>query len=246
MLAQLKETRKARGISQVQAAADLGVPLGTYRNWEQCRNMPQDLDTFLHLASYFGVEVSDLIDEPLIVAEHERISDGFDANSVSPKPRRRIISPSSSSASKAFPKDALIPRSIETTSIPCYGCIAAGAAVEMCEVIEEVEAPLSKKEQYPSAYFLTVVGDSMNNEVLDGSLVLIDPKAEVHNGDTVAVNISGCDVMLKVWHRTSNSIILSPNSTNPEHKDIILDEASSDAGKLRLLGKKVWAMYPDK
>ncbi|MDR1015425.1 MAG: S24 family peptidase [Coriobacteriales bacterium] len=145
----------------------------------------------------------------------------------------------------SLPKGAIVPTPVETVPVPVYGRIAAGEPLEMCELVEEVDAPVTKRERHPYAYFLIVSGDSMNNEILDGHLALIDPKAEVKNGDTVAVNVNGYDATLKVWHRTSNSVILSPNSTNPEHRDIVIDETSPDAPNLRVLGKKVWAMYPE-
>jgi repressor LexA len=144
-----------------------------------------------------------------------------------------------------LPKGAILPASVKTVPIPVYGRVAAGTPIEMIEVVDEVQAPITKRQRHPYAYFLIVSGDSMNREILDGHLALIDPEAEVRNGDTVAVNVNGYDATLKVWHKTSNSVILSPNSTNPEHKDIVIDETSPDAPELRVLGKKVWAMYPE-
>ena len=117
-----------------------------------------------------------------------------------------------------LPKGAIALRPVETTNIPCYERIAAGNPIEMCEIIEDIEAPLAKRKQYPYSYFLIATSDSLNKEVLDGSYVLIDPKAEVHSGDTVAVNINGYDATLKVWHKISNSVILFSNSANQEHK----------------------------
>jgi transcriptional regulator with XRE-family HTH domain len=37
----LKPARKAKGFSQEAVAAAIGVPLGTYRSWEQCQNVPR-------------------------------------------------------------------------------------------------------------------------------------------------------------------------------------------------------------
>jgi repressor LexA len=144
-----------------------------------------------------------------------------------------------------LPNGAIGLKPVETVAFPVYGRIAAGTPIEMLEIIEEVQAPIGKRERHPYSYFLLVEGDSMNNEVLDGSYVLIDPESEPHNGDTVAINVNGYDAALKVYHKTANSIILSPNSTNPEHKDLVIDETNPDAPNLRILGKKVWAMYPD-
>lgn len=40
---QLKQWRRARGLSQSQAAPLLGVPLNTLQNWESERNQPRGL-----------------------------------------------------------------------------------------------------------------------------------------------------------------------------------------------------------
>jgi len=147
---------------------------------------------------------------------------------------------------EVLPQGAIFPFPIGVVSVPAFGRISADEPVEMVEAIDFIEIPITKRDSYPYAYFLIVFGDSMNNEVLNGSYALIDPRADVRNGDTVAVNINGQDATLKIWHRTNNTIVLSPNSTNPEHKDIVINEASPEAEHLRILGKKVWAMYPEK
>lgn len=43
MLYKLKNLRKASGFTQASMAEKLGVPLGTYRNWEQGIYAPQDI-----------------------------------------------------------------------------------------------------------------------------------------------------------------------------------------------------------
>ena len=43
MLYELKNLRKASGFTQASMAEKLGVPLGTYRNWEQGIYAPQDI-----------------------------------------------------------------------------------------------------------------------------------------------------------------------------------------------------------
>ena len=60
MLYELKNIRKASGISQARAAEIFGVPLGTYRNWEQCKNIPRDNDIIREMATYFGVSMGAL------------------------------------------------------------------------------------------------------------------------------------------------------------------------------------------
>ena len=60
MLYELKSIRKASGLSQVEAAKRLGVPLGTYRNWEQRIYMPRDNSTLKAIADLFHVSIEAL------------------------------------------------------------------------------------------------------------------------------------------------------------------------------------------
>lgn len=60
MLYGLKAIRKRSNLSQKEAAEQLGVNPGTYRNWEQCKNQPQKSSEVKRLAGFFGVTVSEL------------------------------------------------------------------------------------------------------------------------------------------------------------------------------------------
>lgn len=60
MLYELMNIRKERGVTRKQAAEELGVQLGTYRNWEQCVNMPRDNSVIKQIADYFGVSMEAL------------------------------------------------------------------------------------------------------------------------------------------------------------------------------------------
>jgi DNA-binding XRE family transcriptional regulator len=55
----LARLRCAAGVSQSQMAAAAGVPLGTYRNWEQDRRLPR-LDTAALLAKALGITLQEL------------------------------------------------------------------------------------------------------------------------------------------------------------------------------------------
>lgn len=60
MLYELKSIRKASGLSQANAAKLLDVPLGTYRNWEQCVYMPQQNEKLKEIADLFHVSIDAL------------------------------------------------------------------------------------------------------------------------------------------------------------------------------------------
>lgn len=60
MLHELKEARKRKGYSQADAAKELDVPLGTYRNWEQCISMPRDNAMLKRIADMLSVSMEAL------------------------------------------------------------------------------------------------------------------------------------------------------------------------------------------
>ena len=60
MLYELKRIRKASGMSQSEAANALGVPLNTWRGWEQCKHLPQGNTQLKRIADFFGVPMEAL------------------------------------------------------------------------------------------------------------------------------------------------------------------------------------------
>lgn len=60
MLYELKTLRRRKGVSQEKAASDLGVALGTYRTWEQCKFMPRDNALLKQIADYLGTSIEAL------------------------------------------------------------------------------------------------------------------------------------------------------------------------------------------
>ena len=66
MLYELKQLRKKKGITQSEAANEFGVPLSTYRNWEQLKNMPRDNATLKKIADYFVVSMEALFGYDLV------------------------------------------------------------------------------------------------------------------------------------------------------------------------------------
>jgi transcriptional regulator with XRE-family HTH domain len=56
METKLKEIRKMTGYNQRQAASELGVTLGTYRNWEQGR-VVMNAEQLVKTAKLFGTKV---------------------------------------------------------------------------------------------------------------------------------------------------------------------------------------------
>lgn len=76
------------------------------------------------------------------------------------------------------------------------------------------------------------IGDSMNDaNINDGDYVLIESTEHANTGDRVAV-IIGDMITVKKLKKHENMMILSPESTNPKYKSIILSNDSKIAGKV--------------
>lgn len=88
MLFELKTIRKKSGLSQEDAADQLGVPIGTYRNWEQLKTMPRDRGDIPRLARFFGVTVEDLFGEDFMVPG--TLNDMYETPKAE-KPQYRVI-----------------------------------------------------------------------------------------------------------------------------------------------------------
>ncbi len=113
----------------------------------------------------------------------------------------------------------------ETISLPMFDSIGCGdfmfADSEVQEMVSIKASLVSKGSKY---FILRTVGDSMNKAgVNDGDFILCRKTFTPSEGEKV-VALVGDDATLKEFHKTQNSIILRPKSTNPHHQDILFRE----------------------
>ncbi|OME07905.1 MULTISPECIES: XRE family transcriptional regulator [Paenibacillus] len=142
-----------------------------------------------------------------------------------------------------LPKEA-IPVKGTSVLVPLYGSIAAGLPLEAIPVEEYIEIPEEIGSWYPTAFLLRVNGDSMNKVVPNGAYALIDPYngEDVVNGDVVAVQVNGYEATLKRFFKLHNTVVLEPDSYNPDH--VAQNFTSPELDSLRIMGKLVWYMSP--
>lgn len=128
----------------------------------------------------------------------------------------------------------------ETHLLPVVGRIAAGTPREAIAQSDETRETTDETyRQYPHGFWLVVAGNSMNKVFPEDSLVLIDPDAEVRNGDIAAVFVNGDDATLKRIYFEDQSIRLVPESYDPEYPERVIDCTDPDAPELRIIGKAV-------
>ena len=142
--------------------------------------------------------------------------------------------------------DALYPRITAPGKLPVVGRIAAGTpneAIYDSGSYKDTEESLLLA--HPHAFWLTVNGNSMNRLFPDGTLVLIDPDAEVRNGDVAVVFVNGDDATIKRVYFEEDAIRLHPESYDSEYVDRIIGSKNHDAPSVRIIGKAVSYTAPD-
>jgi len=112
-----------------------------------------------------------------------------------------------------------------TVSVPLVGSVACGMP-SLAEQEPEAMIEVSTKLATPGhTYFLLRArGTSMNKSgIKDGNLVLVRQQPAAERGDKVVALIND-DATIKLFYPEKNMVILKPNSTDKEHKPIILSD----------------------
>lgn len=118
------------------------------------------------------------------------------------------------------------------------GRVHAGEPTDPEFLDDMVELPASVAEAHPRAYFLEVEGDCMDKVYPEGCMILVDPEKPPQDGSVAAVSIDGTEYVMRRLHRGASSLMLSPESFNPEHVDIVVTE--DDGRTVNLVGTVVW------
>lgn len=101
---------------------------------------------------------------------------------------------------------------------PLLGRVHAGEATEPDILHDAIPVPREVIGNHPHGYFLQVEGDCMDKVYPEGCYILIDPEQRPSNGSIAVVSIDGADYVMRRLYRGANTLVLSPNSNNPEHK----------------------------
>ncbi len=127
--------------------------------------------------------------------------------------------------------------------LPVMGNIHAGAAEEPCVYSGEMaQVPAWVEREHPNAFLLKVEGDCMDRVYPEGCMVAIDPDAEAVSGCVAAVQIDDTDFVMRRYIRTADTLVLSPDSFNPAHRDRVFTRDDWDDHFVRVVGRVVWFM----
>ena len=123
--------------------------------------------------------------------------------------------------------------------VPLRGRVHAGTPTDP-DVIDgkQVAIPQFLIDSDPDCYACESEGDCMNRVYPEGCIIVVSPNKEPINGSVAVVMIDGRDAVMRRMYRTANTLVLSPDSFNPENKDIVITADSDHTVKFG--GKVVW------
>lgn len=153
--------------------------------------------TIAEIGEHFGITSTNGVNDHLLALEKK----GY----IERSSKARSIQVTEKGAAGLYEADA--------TALPLVGRIAAGSPVLAVENIEDY-VPVATSQAVPGGFCLTVQGDSMIEDgILDGDTIVIDPTRRVRKGDVVVAIVDG-EATVKHFFREGDTIELRPaNST---------------------------------
>lgn len=207
--------REIWGVTQDELGTIAGVTRGAVSQWEGGFSEPR-MGAIQRMADYFGIRKFNIIEDG-----------GMDLiDPITKKPR-------------VVPEGARPVKGMEMGYVPLRGRVHMGTPTEP-EVYEEemVLAPQFLIDDDPDLYACTSEGDCMNRVYPEGCIIFVSPNKEPQNGSVAVVTIDGTETVMRRMFWTASTLVLSPDSFNPENKDIVI--TSDDERTVEYGGKVVW------
>ena len=136
-------------------------------------------------------------------------------------------------------KTSRLVAAMDMRAVPLRGRVHAGKPVEPDTFDEETALiPSFLLEEDPDTYALVSEGDCMNRVYPEGCLIAVSPNRQPQNGSVAVVTIDGGETVMRRMYKTQNTLVLSPDSYNPENVDIVITREDEHTVEFR--GKVVW------
>lgn len=211
----IKMLRRIFGVTQKELAEIAGVSENAVSKWENGYADPR-MGAIERIAACYGLTKSHLIEDGGMSQ--------IDPITKKPKP---------------FSSNAIKVTFGEYAKVPLIGRVHAGKPTEAESIDYEcIAIPKFLVDSDTECYACIAEGDCMNKVYPEGCLIVVSPNKQPVNGSVAVVTIDGHDAVMRRMYRTTNTLVLSPDSFNPEHKDIVISE--DDDHTVEFLGKVVW------
>ncbi len=127
---------------------------------------------------------------------------------------------------------------------PRLGKVHAGvlAQPDVCVEATMVSIPQFLVDEDPDCFVVSSEGDCMDKVLSVGSDLVVSRKKQPRDNSIVMASVDGCDYIVRRLRMTANTMILSPESHNPDHEDIIIRRDSEHS--LEIPGVITWYQAP--
>lgn len=127
---------------------------------------------------------------------------------------------------------------------PRLGKVHAGvlAQPDVCDEATMVSIPQFLVDEDPDCFVVSSEGDCMDKVLSVGSDLVVSRKKQPRDNSIVMASVDGCDYIVRRLRMTANTMILSPESHNPDHEDIIVRRDSEHS--LEIPGVITWYQAP--
>ena len=127
---------------------------------------------------------------------------------------------------------------------PRLGKVHAGvlAQPDVCDEATMVSIPQFLVDEDPDCFVVSSEGDCMDKVLSVGSDLVVSRKKQPRDNSIVMASVDGCDYIVRLLRMTANTMILSPESHNPDHEDIIIRRDSEHS--LEIPGVITWYQAP--
>ena len=127
---------------------------------------------------------------------------------------------------------------------PRLGKVHAGvlAQPDVCDEATMVSIPQFLVDEDPDCFVVSSEGDCMDKVLSVGSDLVVSRKKQPRDNSIVMASVDGCDYIVRRLRMTANTMILSPESHNPDHEDIIIRRDSEH--RLEIPGVITWYQAP--
>lgn len=207
----IKRIRKANNLTQEEFGKIADVSSMAVSQWENDRAVPR-MGAVQAISDYFGIPKGEIID---------------DEQSVS-----FVRFPG------VMPVSYAVVGSVE---VPVLGKVHAGEPLDHDEVEDTTRIPDFVYAKDPDVFMIHSEGDCVNKLFGENDDFAVSPNTKPKNGSVVVAKLMKADeeeYIIRQYFRTAQTLILSPCSYNPEHKDIIITADSDMSAEIS--GVIIW------
>lgn len=207
----IKRIREANNLTQEEFGKIADVSSMAVSQWENDRAVPR-MGAVQAISDYFGIPKGEIID---------------DEQSVS-----FVRFPS------VMPVSYAVVGSVE---VPVLGKVHAGEPLDHDAVEDTTRIPDFVYAKDPDVFMIHSEGDCVNKLFGENDDFAVSPNTKPKNGSVVVAKLMRADeeeYIIRQYFRTAQTLILSPCSYNPEHKDIIITADSDMSAEIS--GVIIW------